>query len=379
MMLRPALIAVALLLCCGWSIAQKRGDAKKFAVIGYYAGNGEDLEKHRIEQLTHLIWCFTHLEGDSMVAFPSSEPYSKAREKTIREMVGFKQRNPALKVLLSFGGWGGCATCSEVFSRDEGRRKFAASALRLMQRYHVDGLDIDWEYPAVQGPEGHRFAPEDKHDFTLLMQELRKAFGTRYEISFAVGGPDECILGGFEWNEVMPLVDRVHIMSYDLVHGFSKSTGHHTPLYSCAGQSLSADHAVHLLDSLHVPREKIVIGSAFYARIWRDVPEVNNGLFQPGVFSRTVPHNAIDTVINEAHGFEWFRDTIAQAPYAYNRTTHEFVTCDDAISVALKTRYAVEQGLSGIMFWQIRDDKERNGLLQAMHAEVGSSDKATGK
>ncbi|MFZ1687739.1 MAG: glycosyl hydrolase family 18 protein [Flavobacteriales bacterium] len=337
------------------------------ALIGYYAGNGHNLAEHDIEQLTHLIWCFGHLEGDSLRLFPSAEEFPKAREKTITTMVAFKQRNPALKVLLSFGGWGGCPTCSEVFSREEGRRAFAVSTFHLLQRTHTDGIDLDWEYPAVPGPPGHGFADADRHNFTLLVRELRRTLGERYEISFAAGGTDECLLKGFEWDGVMSVVDRVHIMSYDLVHGYSTATGHHTPLYSCAHQALSADHAVHLLDSLGVKRHQIVIGAAFYARIWKDVPAQNAGLFQPGTFSHTIPYSAVDSTITGANGWDVFRDKGAWAAYAYNAGSKEFVTYDDAASIAAKANYVRHEGLGGIMFWQLIDDRPHTGLLNVMY------------
>ena len=342
------------------------------ALIGYYAGNGDRLEDYRVEQLTHLIWCFGHLEGDSMFVAPGNVIAGSVSGKVISTMVGFKQRNPELKVLLSFGGWGGCETCSEVFGRAEGRATFAASVRRLMERLKVDGIDLDWEYPAVAGPPGHAYADADRHNFTLLVQELRRVLGPRYEISFAFGGPDECILKGFEWDSIMPLVDRVHIMSYDLVHGYSKTTGHHTPLRSSKGQPLSAESAVQLLDSLNVPRSKVVIGAAFYARIWKDVPSANKGLFQVGVFKGTIPHSAVDTTITANKGWTSFYDDEAEASYAYNVTTHEFFTGDDARSIAAKARYVNSEGLGGIMFWQLVDDRKQQGLLDVMYRALRS-------
>ncbi|HRH38923.1 MAG TPA: glycosyl hydrolase family 18 protein [Flavobacteriales bacterium] len=170
--------------------------AQEPALIAYYSGNGDGLAEHDINQLTHIIWCFAHLEGDSLRLSPSGDANIKEREGLIAAMVGFKQRNSKLKVMLSFGGWGGCPTCSEVFSREEGRRAFAVSTLKLLQHTHTDGIDLDWEYPAVQGPPGHAFSEKDRHSFTLLVQELRKTLGANYEISFAVGGTDECIIPG---------------------------------------------------------------------------------------------------------------------------------------------------------------------------------------
>jgi chitinase len=356
---RNILVLASLLVACGVSIGQDPV-TRPPALIGYYAGPGHDLDRKRIDRLTHLIWCFGHLDGDSMVVAP-------AQEKVIRKMVGFKRQNPSLKILLSLGGWGGCATCSEVFSRKEGRRKFAESVRQLLKRTWSDGIDLDWEYPAVQGPPGHPFAPEDRHHFTLLVQELRRVLGPTYEISFAVGGTDACIVQGFEWDSVMTVVDRVHIMSYDLVHGYSKRTGHHTALYSTKGQGVSADRAVQLLDSLGVPRRQVVIGAAFYARIWKDVPPKDSGLFQPGTFSHTISSSVVDTTITPAKGWTLLRDEKARAPYGYRPATKEFVTYDDAISVAAKARYVREQGLGGIMFWQLVDDRPKEGLLDALY------------
>jgi len=337
------------------------GTAQQPALLGYYAGDGHDLYGREIGKMTHLIWCFLHLQGDSLA------PLDKSQEKVIRKMVGFKREHPQLKVLLSLGGWGGCATCSEVFSQEAGRRKFARSVHALLKRTWTDGIDLDWEYPASQGPAGHAFKPEDRRNFTLLVRALREELGDRYEVSFAVGGFAEQLEKGFEWDSIMPISDRVHIMSYDLVHGYSKATGHHTALFSTKGQAASADAAVKWLVGHGVPKGKVVIGSAFYSRIFSVSDAKGNGFLKPGTFKRTVPWSAMDTTITSAKGWVWHHDTQAKASYAFNAAKGEFLTGDDVESVKAKAAYVREQGLGGIMFWQLLDDKPKGGLLDAMH------------
>jgi chitinase len=334
--------------------------AQQPVLIGYYAGDGRNLEEHRIEQLTHLIWCFGHVRNDSMVIHPSQDPI-------IARMVKLKARNPDLKVLLSLGGWGGCANCSETFSRESGRSTFARSVRLLMEQHQADGIDLDWEYPAVQGPPGHAFTDGDRHHFTLLVRALRKEFGMRYEISFAAGGTDECLLKGFEWDSIMPLVDRMHIMSYDLVHGYSTLTGHHTSLFATAQQGVSAERAVDLLDSLGVPLEKVVIGAAFYARIFKEVPPAGDGLYQPGTFAYTISSSDIHTTITEANGWHLRFDKRAWAAYAYHPGSQRFITYDEPRSIAAKAAYVRSRKLGGIMFWQLIDDRPDTGLLNVMH------------
>lgn len=330
------------------------------AVIAYYHGKADAVDQFRADQLTHIIYSFCHLRGNELAVDDAADSL------TIRRLMALKQKNPRLKVLLSLGGWGGCETCSPVFAGAAARQAFAVSVKRLLLQYQCDGIDLDWEYPAIEGYPGHVYAPADKHNFTLLVQELRRVLGTKYEISFAAGGFQRFFDQSVEWAEVMPLLDRVNVMSYDLVSGFSTRTGHHTPLYSSPGQRLSADYGVRYLDSIGVPKQKIVIGAAFYARTWEQVPNVNHGLYQPGKFKAFVSYRQFETVLTAENGFVFYRDPVAQAPYAYSATLGQFATFDDKASVALKTKYVREKGLGGIMFWQLGSDTDSNGLLQAI-------------
>ncbi|WP_425476409.1 hypothetical protein [Paraflavitalea speifideaquila] len=41
-------------------------------------------------------------------------------------------------------------------------------------------------------------------------------------------------------------------------------------------------------------------------------------------------------------------------------------TFDDSRSLALKTKYAIDKGLNGIMFWELTLDQPEDGLLDAI-------------
>lgn len=338
--------------------AKNKGE---FAVIAYYSGNGADLDQYKWDQLTHVIFSFCHLRGNRLAVDNSTD------ELTIRKLVELKKQHPHLKVLLSLGGWGGCETCSPVFSTPEGRSAFVASVQELTEDFGTDGIDLDWEYPAIEGYPGHVFKAEDKRNFTLLVQELRRALGNRAEISFAAGSFATFFDQSIEWAQVMPLLDRVNLMTYDFISGFSPVTGHHTQLLSTAEQEMSVDYSVRYLKNLGVPPAKIVIGAAFYARTWEQVENVNNGLYQAGKFKSFVPFKDFPRRMDKESGFEFFRDPASQAPYAYSAARKEFATFDDATSVAMKTKFAQAKGLGGIMFWELSNDLPEKGLLQVIH------------
>ncbi|MBT8220595.1 MAG: glycoside hydrolase [Bacteroidia bacterium] len=328
-------------------------------MIAYYQGDDQRIENYKLDQLTHLIYSFLHLDGNRLAVDDAADSI------TIMKLTSYKSKYPDLKVYLALGGWGGCATCFDVFNTVEGRIDFAKSTREILEQYNADGIDLDWEYPGIEGLPGHIYRKEGKHNFTLLVRELRMALGDDYDISFAAGGFPEFFDHSIEWDSVMPLVDRVNLMSYDLVNGYATRAGHHTSLYSTPEQVLSMDYGVRYLDSLGVPRSKIVVGAAFYSRHFETTSSERNGLYQDARFVAALNFYEMDSLSN--NGYETFWDSIAKAPYKYSQAEKTFVSYDDRQSVALKTQYALDQELKGIMFWELPCDSYEDGLLNAIY------------
>lgn len=331
-----------------------------FAVFGYYSGRATMVDSFPVEKLTHLCFSFTHLKGSSI-------SLSNARDSaSLSSCVALKKRNPKLKVIVSMGGWTGCYTCSDVFMSDDSRKIFASSVKKLLNDFNADGIDLDWEYPAIAGPPGHPYSPKDKDNFTALIQTLRDTLGKTKELSFAAGGFTSYINDAVDWKKVSPLVDRINLMTYDMITGYDTITGHHTGLYSTPKQKESCDNAVKMMIEKGVPVKKLLIGAAFYARIWENVGAENAGLYGKGKFLRGVSSNAYAKMFASDTDFVYHWDAVASAPYFYNAKKKWFVTYDDSASIALKTEYAIKHKLNGLMFWQLADDSFSAGLLDVV-------------
>jgi len=191
--MKRLLLLSGLLVAC---MANAQTAPKKISVIAYYAGNATAIDAYPVEKLTHIIFSFCHLQGNELHVDKMEDTL------TIRHLVELKKRNPSLKIILSLGGWGGCKTCSPVFATGKGRKDFALSVKHLNEYFKTDGIDIDWEYPAIAGYPDHQYLPEDKQNFTALMKELRKVLGSKYEISFAAGGLDNFLHESVEWDKI---------------------------------------------------------------------------------------------------------------------------------------------------------------------------------
>lgn len=330
-------------------------------IIAYYSGNAKSIDQYPVSKLTHIIYSFCHLKGNRL------HVHNAADSATIKKLVSLKQRHPALKILLSLGGWGGCKTCSPVFGTAEGREAFARSVAELAGYFHTDGIDMDWEFPAVASFPGHPFSPADRDNFTALLQTLRQQLGPSAEISFIAAAFSPYLQQSIDWRKAMPFATRVNLMTYDIIGSRSPITGHHTPLYSSPGQQESTDHAVHYLDSLGVPASKIAIGVAYYAREFDGVADINHGLYQPGRFKRFLSLKQVRRYYNTANGYHEYWDNDAQAPYRYNAAKKIYLTYDNERSVTAKAKYVREKRLNGILFWELRLDNAQGGLTEVIY------------
>ncbi|MGK6351713.1 glycoside hydrolase family 18 protein [Parapedobacter sp. DT-150] len=331
-----------------------------FSVIAYYTGDEKTIDRYDVGKLTHIIFSFGHLKNGRF------HIENKRDTATILHLVALKKQHPKLKIMLSLGGWGGCEPCSDAFSTAAGRLGFARSVKAINDYFGTDGIDLDWEYPAIPGHPGHPYKSDDRENFTALVAILRDVLGDANELSFAAGGFQRFLDESIEWSKVMPMVDRVNIMSYDLVHGYSTVTGHHTPIYSVRPDEESTNRAVAYLIGLGIPPQKLVIGAAFYSRVWKNVAPTNSGRYQSGEHTNGYDFKRYESELIPEKGWQYHYDEKAEAPYWYNPAERRYATGDNIRSVTAKTRYALTKKLGGIMFWELTLDKEKEGMVDAI-------------
>lgn len=347
-----------------YSISLPAQQKQSYKIIAYATGKAETIKQYPIENLTHIIYSFLKMQNDTLTF------HNEDQKKSVRQLVELKKIYPQLKIMVSVGGWGGCAPCSDWFSSAKHRQNFARTAVALFKEYKIDGLDLDWEYPAIEGYPGHKYAEADKNNFTELIKALRKEMDNDYLLTFAAGGFVKYLEYSVDWDAIMPLVDFVNLMTYDLVGGYATVTGHHTPLHDYRPGQESTDKCVNWLLNKKVPAGKLIIGAAMYARVWENVPDINNGLYQPGKFKQGVAFSDFDNYFSDSSGYKFYWDKTAKAPYVYNQAQGLFATFDDKSSIKEKTKFTRRKKLGGIMFWELAQDKKKNGLVEEMYNEL---------
>ncbi len=330
------------------------------------------------QKLTRINYAFANLQDGRIVTGYAND------DKNLAFLVALKQQNPSLTVLVSAGGWLWSGGFSDAAFTRESRAAFIDSVAEFITRHQLDGLDIEWEYPALPGSTNN-YRPEDKQTYTLLLKELRQRFNKLEEklgrplyLTVAAGSSTE-FLEHTEMKKAQRYLDTVNLMAYDYYQGSSDPiTGHHAPLFANPAdpKKSSADQSVRDFEKAGVPAGKIVLGVPFYSHRWSEVSDANHGLFQPG----KPPANEEFLSSPEAmlkNGFVRYWDPVASAPYLYNSEKKIWVSYDDPQSLAAKSKYVLEHKLRGIMFWDYESDST-GALLDAVDAGLGINPGAQG-
>ncbi len=343
-----------------WSQPQSSPDSEP-VVAAYVFADGRALTPGEIDarKLTRVNYAFANIAQGRMVEGGPEDAVNFAA------LTALKKDNPHLTVLISVGGWTWSGGFSDAALTPASRSVFIDSVAAFITRYHLDGLDVDWEYPGMSGAD-NTFRPEDKQTYTLLLKELRRRFdtmaGTLHRplyLTIAAGASRE-FLEHTEMSEVGKYVDTVNLMAYDYYEPEAgKPTGNHAPLFidPADPKAVSADRSVREFEQAGVAARKLVLGVPFYGHVWGHVPAANHGLFQPGqpVPDAYATYPAIVSTML-GHGYTRHWDAAASAPSLYNAGKQIFVSYEDPESLAAKCKYVKKQHLKGVMFWDYESD-----------------------
>jgi len=318
---------------------------------------------------THLIYSFAGLNSSTW-AMKSLDPWMDLEDDYglagFRKATDLKSTHPHLKVTLAIGGWNEGSQNYSIMARDPNKRKvFAASALSFIRRHNFDGLDLDWEYPGKRGG-----VKEDKKNFILLIKDLYKVFRPQnLMLTAAIGASAATIDAAYDIPEMYKYLDYVHVMCYDYHGKWDKKTGHNAPLKSrpddsSEDQILNVDYTIQYLLQLGAVPHKTVLGVPLYGRAFTLVDPTNNKMGAPaeetsfqGPFTREdgfLGYNEICLKLTQETDWtvEW--DSHYQAPFMYS--ADRWISFDDQRSIAVKSDYAFDQGLAGVMTWSIDTD-----------------------
>jgi chitinase len=279
-----------------------------------------------------------------------------------------KKLYPNLKIIMSIGGGSTDPNAFRNAALPQNRQAFVKSCVDMYIRGYFasgisqpgifDGFDLDWEFPASSA---------DRDNFTSLIADFRQQLNAvRLGLTLAIAGPNgRWAYQYIDLNRAQQYLDYFGVMTYDYDGPWKYHTGFVAPLYRSlkdAEPNNNASATVEGYLEAGVAPGKIVFGVPFYGYEWSNVPNIDNGLFEPGApDGQGAAYNFIVTIESQ---FQKRRDSITQALWLYNGT--HFWTYDDATSIKFKMDYVRNQKLAGVMAWNLGQDLANGSLLNAV-------------
>ncbi|KAJ6567739.1 glycosyl hydrolases family 18-domain-containing protein [Mycena vulgaris] len=340
-----------------------------------------------VSTLTHILYSFADVDPNTG-AISLTDPYSDEQKHfptdswndvgnnlygCLKQLYLLKMANRNLKVLLSVGGWTYSQDGHFAFvTNAASRATFVTNAVKLIEDYGFDGIDLDFEYPA-NAAQGQGFAD--------LYTALRTAFDalaakkgdtTPYQLSAAVSaGPENYA------NLVIPQMDKAltfwNLMAYDYAGSWLTFADNQANLFGGTRTGVSTDAAIKHFVSSGATASKITMGIPIYGRAF----EQTAGLGQPysGIGPGTIEAGVYSYNTLPLAGAQVFQNTTDVSSYSYDPSTRELVTYDTPAIVNMKAQYINTNDLAGAMFWELSTDKlGADSLVRVSAGVLGSLD-----
>ncbi|KAF9972344.1 hypothetical protein BGZ73_004555 [Actinomortierella ambigua] len=409
-------LAAAALAVATAAPVKRQADNK--VIVGYWVPWGKvPVASLDMTKVTHINYGFGILLKKN--ADPATITFDRYYDgNPMKELV--KRGNASgVKILMSIGGWTGSQTFSTVVADAAIRKRFINNALVFVRQntlpeyaenpdgWGMHGIDIDWEYPGRGAAACNIVSPQDSAGYLLLLKELRAALDAEFPnehklITAAVRVMPFDGADGQPMSNVSayhPYYDFINIMAYDIMGGWSATTGPNAPFdIHPNADPFSFTQSINSWVNAGWPKDKLVMGTPFYGRsVTATVDMVaaqprtqfasktnvtpkggpsdsnepnffcNEGSFYSGMWKWKEIRESILTTSLTTPAAGWTRvwDDVTKTPWLFRQSDKTFLSYDDPTSLAIKVQHAKSQGLRGVMYWDMTYDYN-NELLTVL-------------
>ncbi|MCP3143474.1 glycosyl hydrolase family 18 protein [Pyxidicoccus xibeiensis] len=369
-------------------VRPQAGGAPSSWVTGYYVGYQRHLypaDAVDFSGLTHLV--VGRFKPGPFGTVNADLDVTDYEGPALAKKLSTRAHAAGRKALMMLGGFGEHDNFVSA-TADESRPILVRNLIKLMDELGYDGIDVDWEpiILAAETPAGAPIPTDDGERLLALLDDLRAA---RPGIILTV--PVDWMNSNFMISDVRAefvaklaaRVDQINIMSYKMSgHWGSWESWHSSPLEDDApNRPSSVSTSVQGYLDAGVPAGRLGMGIGFFGTCWQGITEPRTPLdgrkdVIEGQSDNAMSYTNIMTDYYEPEAYRW--DGKAEAPYlsfpSANGPGHcNYISYEDAQSVAAKGRFARQKGLGGTIIWTINQghlprapEGQKDPLLQAV-------------
>jgi chitinase len=331
--------------------AQKKVVCHYSAESSFKLGNAKFLvENIDLSLCTDIVYKYLSLQRNQL----TFSDHSPKELQNIKKFTNLKYAEPYPNVLGSVGGRSlSSIDFSDVAKTKESRELFASSAARFLYYTDFDGLELDWEFPTLNGG-----TPEDKANFISLLQVLNEQLKV-YRLTLFVSVSAIQLIAGkaYDIPKIHPHVDFINLKSFSYKGPWSKQTGYNAPLFT--NDEFSVEASVNYWLKRGTPAKKLLMGIPLFGVTFTLTDQDTNGVGvastgagKPGQYTDRAGFLGYNEICSKKWQIE--RNDTAVALYGYRGD--QWVSYDDASTIADKTEFINERGLGGVVVWSLEND-----------------------
>ncbi|KAJ5698718.1 hypothetical protein N7462_000723, partial [Penicillium macrosclerotiorum] len=314
-----------------------------------------------LDHTTHVFYAFLRIRDDGSVFHLDAKADLEYPADGVKGCLHAfntlkRQRYPNLQLLVSVGGGSGSQPFKEVASRVDRRVRLAQALRDFVDRFELNGVDLDWEHPS---------SPAEGRDYVLLLEELRRHLpAPQYVLTTALPVGEWC-LKHIDVAKATEHVDFLNLMCYDFAGPWTELSGHQSQLYAPASphnafSKRSGHGAVQYLRARGVPSRKIVLGVPVYGRSFLGVDGVGQRFTGHAGDGGTFEYRDLPP----ADAQEFFDEDLGTAGSVGPESG--LVSYDTPDTVRLKAQYVRAHDLGGLFYWTgVADVSGPRSLIQA--------------
>jgi chitinase len=299
--------------------------SSSFKIVGYYPldqAMKADTLQVPYDKLTHIDLAFVNPDslGNLNQDFGALSPFIKAAH------------THHVKILYSIGG-GSYQGQYHALLKEGKRQELIKNFVSKVIQYDADGIDVDLE-------SGYAFGSETDPNYGIFIMELAQSLKSKNKLITAALPSSP---GNVVTHEVLTQFDFINLMSYDHTGPWSPDRAENHASYSAAMDDLK-----YYLNTLKVPKDKLILGVPFYG----------HG-FGPSLTDPVIPWMIYKEIVSTYPGAEWVDHW--HLPNGYIMYYNGIPTIKN------KTELAMKQA-AGIMIWELTYDLPgRKSLLNAIY------------
>lgn len=268
----------------------------------------------------------------------NSDYFNQIREKAIESNT---------KVLIAIKSFDN-ETIDKLTSNSLASDKLITSILTLIERYKLDGVNVDFEYVTDVDFPTVKFFNRFLETLSLRLKQKDQSLILSVDVNAQAVLKDKA----YDMVKIGEVVDQVILMGYDYHRASSSYAGPVAPIDSPANEH----SIIESLNSMYgrVPTEKIILGIPFYGYEWQTLNQTNRSPIVENT-GALATYKRVRELIDARDDETIIWDDTAKSPWLIYTQSGAIkqIYYEDARSLEEKLKFIKEKGLSGIAIWAL--------------------------